>query len=436
MKLVAKATTGSGEGIAVPDNLRDAIRRWYGGTGNRDDEMISVAMVQQARRHRQWLACDCRDSDTPPPLISPSLLTSAETYYLRRLVGGARSTHDRDCTFFRQQVMSAAPAILANTKPIDPAPGYFAVLKPEPEKLAQKPDEQLPNRKRIIAIPKLARMLWSLLDGAGVNRHVSSADLDAASITQQFARVMRAARLLEVAPKVSHDQVLHTHAGAFHSRRVFAQLRDAARRWPVAHAPQAFMLLYAHHIEGQAVHVASGDPVFLETEVMSPRTRLNPVAGPFLVLIVVGGHPDVHGYAAIRGYAQPILSARHFIPVATNSQRSVADALVTMVDKAAGQARQVSLTRPLFDFPTRHGLIRPDFIVESSDSMTGEARTSSVMVEETAPMPTRELSDALKLYAPLVITDAVAARSGKLIRRLQSVHSDRQNEHPDNGAVG
>ena len=57
------------------------------------------------------------------------------------------------------------------------------------------------------------------------------------------------------------------------------------------------MLLYAHHIEGQAVHVASGDPVYLETAVMSPRTRLNPVAG----LIVVGGHLDVHGYA------QPIL---------------------------------------------------------------------------------------------------------------------------------
>ena len=104
-----------------------------------------------------------------------------------------------------------------------------------------------------------------------------------------------------------------------------------------------------------------------------------------------------------------------------------------MVDKAAGQAKQVTLTRPLFDFPTSHGLIRPDFIVESSDSMTGEARTSSVMVEETAPMPTRALDDALKLYAPLVLTDAAAARSGKLIRRLQSLHNQTPFNATSNG---
>src|SRR3546814_6087589 len=53
----------------------------------------------------------------------------------------------------------------------DPPMGYFEVLRPAPEKLAQKPEEDSSNdRTRQGSVPRLARLLWRLLHISGLNR--------------------------------------------------------------------------------------------------------------------------------------------------------------------------------------------------------------------------------------------------------------------------
>ena len=424
MKLVPKGSSGSGQGGSLlPDPMTSALVRWYTGKGSKNDEAVSVALVQNARRTRLWLACDCRSDSPVRPVISPALLTSAETYYLRRLTGRQRAQHDALCPFHRAQVMSEPATREAKPKPIEAPAGYFAVLKPEPEKLAQKPDDDIAERVRSASIPKLARLLWFLMERAGTN-HVRFDKPDVAhSISDQFKQLKHAATTIEIAPRITLDRAFHTHGAPYHSGALYARLRASAAHWPKAHAPQAFMLLYAHDIDGETVHLASGEPIVLATRVQSPRSRANPVSGPFLVLIVVGEHPDIQGYAAIRGYAQPVHSGHHFVPVDTNSQRSVVDTLIAIGHQISESGAQCELIRPLFDFPTPAGLIRPDLMIDMSDPSTGEMRRLLIMVQESTATRPREIADALADYAPVIRTDAVGARNGRLAAAIKQAHS-------------
>ena len=173
MWLVPRHSRGLSLRTDVPIVVRDALVRWYEGEGTDADHRASVTMVVKARTHGQWIACDCLGGETPPPLMSPSYLSEAETYYLRRLTSTRqkRPEHLTDCPFYREQApqrfrekRSAIPST------IDEPHGLFNAHRLAPEKLAAMPDDSEPDdRTRGVAIPRLARLLWLLMEMAHVN---------------------------------------------------------------------------------------------------------------------------------------------------------------------------------------------------------------------------------------------------------------------------
>ena len=145
MWLVPRHSRGLSLRTDVPVVVRDALVRWYEGEGTDADHRASVTMVVKARTHGQWIACDCLGGETPPPLMSPSYLSEAETYYLRRLTSTRqkRPEHLTDCPFYREQApqrfrekRSAIPST------IDEPHGLFNAHRLAPEKLAAMPDEE------------------------------------------------------------------------------------------------------------------------------------------------------------------------------------------------------------------------------------------------------------------------------------------------------
>lgn len=150
-----------GRRIPLPDLVRSALVRWYMGEGSRGDEEAGIALVQQARIGAKWIACDCLGPDTRPPVLTPAFLSEAETYYLRRLTGADRPEHRPQCPFFREQATNRISEIRTPHSPADPPEGYFEVLRPAPEKLAQKPQaDSIDDRTRNATVPRLARLLW------------------------------------------------------------------------------------------------------------------------------------------------------------------------------------------------------------------------------------------------------------------------------------
>jgi hypothetical protein len=367
--------------IPLPAPVTDALVRWYIGAGSRQDEEAAIMLVQQARIGERWIACGCRGADEEPAILTPAYLSEAETYYLRRLTGAGRPEHRADCPFFREQATNRISEVRALHTPSDPPEGLFEVLKPAPENLAQRPEEDSSDdRTRHASIPRLARLLWRLMSLAGICRIPPPSEEQALpSIGGEFKRLSAAAGKIEIAPGMELARAFWTHGDALHSRRAYASLRALAQNWPQGHAPQAFLSVFATSIKGSTIELAGADPIRIANRVQSPSIRANVVKGPYLVLIVIGEYPEAKGYAPLRAYAQPIYSGQRFVAVETEFERKVLRELIEFRRSADHQGIDVTIDKPLFDQLTPAGPCRPDFVVHAVLRITGEVRT--VIVE-------------------------------------------------------
>lgn len=370
--------------IKLPAPVRDALVRWYTGNGSRADEEAGIVLVQQARIGRKWLACDCLGAGAAQPILTPAFLSEAETYYLRRLTGADRPEHEPDCPFFRDQATNRITSPRGLQAPADPPGGFFEALRPAPEKLAQRPKEEaIDDRTRQASVPRMARLLWRLIDVAGLNRCPPPiTEHDQRSILQEFRTLSAVTAAITLAPGIELQRAFWTHADALHSRRIYSNLRALAGQWPRGHAPQGFLALFAHRIRGSTIYVADGAPVVLANRVQSPSTEKNPISGPYLVLIVVGEYPETRGFAPLRGYAQPILSGQRFIPVDSASERETLKTLIALRGPFARRGIDLFIEKPVFDILTPLGPCRPSFLVEARTPETGECRSLALQIFE------------------------------------------------------
>lgn len=375
MWLIDRHSNGHGtRRIALPAPVKEALVRWYVGAGSQHDEEAGIMLVQQARIGEKWIACDCLPAEQAPPILTPAFLSEAETYYVRRLTGSKRPEHRPDCPFFRDQATNRISEVRTSASPADPPTGYFEVLRPAPEKLAQKPvEDSSDDRTRHASVPRLARLLWRLLSISGLNRCLPLCEETTDhSISVEFKKLAQAAERVEIAPGVELSRAFWTHARALHSKRVYAGLRELAGRWPRGHAPQAFLALFANEVRGATITVAGSEPVILVNRVQSPSVRGNPIRGPYLVLVVAGEYPEAHGYAPLRGYAQPIFAGNRFVPVDSEFERSVLRELLQARPAFARRGVEIAIEKPVFDLMTDLGPCRPDFLLEARSISTGE----------------------------------------------------------------
>ena len=381
MWLIDRRSAGVGSTrIPLPEPLRAALVRWYVGDGSRHDEDAGITLIQQARIGAKWIACDCLGSDCSPPVLTPAFLSEAETYYLRRLTSAKRPEHRANCPFFRDQVTNRITQTRSALTPADPPVGFFEVLRPAPEKLAQRPDnDATDDRTRNASVPRLARLLWHLLRNAGLNLVPPAAEeAIERTITQEFRALSAAASKMEIAPGIELGRALWTHGQALHSKRAYAGVRALARRWPRGHAPQGFLTIFAHEFKGATVHAAGCEPILIANRVQSPSVRGNPVQGPYLVIVVLGEYPETRGYAPLRAYAQPIFSGNRFIPVESDFERTVLRALLEARRRFDRQGIDLVIEKPVFDILAPLGSCRPDFLLEARSRVTGEIRQTIV----------------------------------------------------------
>jgi hypothetical protein len=376
-------------------------------------------LVQQARIGAKWIACDCLAQDQPPPVLTPAFLSEAETYYLRRLTGAHRPEHRPDCPFFRDQVTNRLSEVRSGDASADPAPGYFEVLRPAPEKLAQRPDgDPSDDRTRQASVPRLARLLWRLLDVSSVTRIAPTlANEEGPSIRHEFDALTRSAGKIEIAPGIELARAFWTHSHSLRSRQAYAALRNLARIWPRGHAPQGFLALFSPHFQGHEVVVADGEPISIVNRVQSPSMRDNAIKGPYLVIIVVGEYPERHGYAPLRAYAQPIYSGQRFVPVWSEFDRMVLRQVFASQRALTVGGVDLFIERPIFDVLTPLGPCRPDVLIEGRSRETGEVRSFVLDFGGEGPASAQEAREArLGQFAPVlrfskddVVSDRIAA---------------------------
>lgn len=424
MWLIPRDTNGrSSDRIPLPQQLRAALTRWYSGDGSQRDQQAGVTLMKNARIGDKWIACGCLGADTNPPILTPALLSEAETYYLRRLTGAKRPEHRPDCPFFRDQVTHKTITINSPATPVERPSGFFEVLRPAPDRLSQRPEEESEgDRIRNKPTPRLARLLWRLMDNAGSNSVAPLSIVTDHSIASEFASIGRITTKMEIAPGIELARAFWTHPRPLQSNMVYATLRRLAADWPKTHAPQGFVLLYAPSIDGNEVHVPNSDPVEVRTPIQGPSIHGKRVKGPFLVIIVAGDTPERRGYAPLRAYAQPIYSGRMFVPVDSDYERSVMRAILDCQRHLHSRDVDMAIQKPLFDSMTPDGPCRPDFMIEARSNQTGEIRT---IVVEAMGFDTEEYEAAkavthprMKHLGDLVTLNSIEIDNGTAVSKL------------------
>ena len=372
MWLVAKDTTGKTGRVAISDELKAALVRWYTGRGSEADHRACVSLVSTARENHKWIACDCLGAERPPPLMSAAYLSFQETYYLRRLT--SRPGHDSGCPFHLPQ---APPRIRETVKDslyaIGLPKGLFSAHQKAPEKLAQRPEDIEPDdRSRGVAIPRLGKLLWLLLERAGSNilRELPPSGRRAGSISEEMRHLKSAAQGLDIAPGIRLSDHLYTNAIDYEKRRVHARLRAAAETWPPEFAPQAFLLLEASEVTSSEVVTGLGT-VEIRNRIQHTGIIRAEVEPPFLVLAVVGEHSRREGYLALRAYAQPVFSGNQFVPAEREHDRDVLRALQQAQYELRRLGVRMAVKKVLFDITLAAGSARPDFLVALLDEHSG-----------------------------------------------------------------
>lgn len=407
--------------IIVPPLLVQALVRWYSGKGLRADEEAGIMLVQQARIGGKWIACACKGPMAPPPILTPAYLCEAETYYLRRLTARNRPEHETGCPFFRDQATNRITQTGRAPGSAAPPSAYFAALRPAPEKLAQRPaNGPIDDRTRQLPTPRLARLLWRLIDLAGVNHCHAHRCAAPPSISNAFNALISVTRNIEIAPGIELARAFFTHPQSLRKGHVFSRLQAMEKDWPSGHAPQAFLALFAQHIQGTTLYVADGPPLTIANRIQSPSTGDNRIGGPYLVLILVGQYPETHGYAALRGYAQPIYSGQRFVPVDTAFARDVMRALLALRAPLDRHGIDLHLEKPLFDILTPLGPCRPDLLLEARSRRNGQCRQFAVDIDgqDMHPILRTEHRDQAARIAPVLTISPPDLDQSRLMQRL------------------
>lgn len=424
MKLIPRGTNGkSGDFSVISKSLRNHLIRWYTAIGNEADHKLAVNLVHNAKQDEQWIACDCLGDAARPPLLSPAYLSLAGTFYLRRLTNDERPEHHEECPFFRDQTPYRSREKTSEVTPHKRPDGYFEILKPEIMKLAQVPDKVEPDdRARRAAVPRLAKLLWTLIDKAELNQSYGDQNIaGAVGVSDKLRRLLADASAgIEIAPGVPLNQHLHVEFDDPQAdlNRLYAGLRKSEVLWPDKHAPQAFAITGATGVKGHKIMTANGADLRIKNRVIKPTIYGTSTEPPFLVIILIGIYSPKIGLAPIRAYAQPIAGKADFIPVDSPLERKTATTLAWFKDKLAAQGTLLDYSKPVFDIKTKAGLCRPDFIVSYINSATG---TRKKFILETMGYDTEDYIAAkyqaiekMQLIAPTYTVTRDQLASGKL----------------------
>lgn len=424
MKLIPRGTNGkSGDFSVISSSMRDHLICWYTAAGNEADHKIAVNLVHNAKQDEQWIACDCLGSASQQPLLSPAYLSLGGTFYLRRLTNDERPEHHQHCPFYRDQSPFRSREKTSEVTLHKRPDGYFEILKPEIMKLAQAPDNVEPDdRARRAAVPRLAKLLWTLIDKAELNQSYSEQNIAGAiDVSGKLRRLLADASVgIEIAPDVPLNRHLHVELDdtEIDLNRIYAGLRQSEAVWPDNHAPQAFIITRATGVKGHKIMLPNGSDLEIKNRVIKPTIYGTSTAPPFLVIILIGIYSPKIGLAPIRAYAQPMAGKAYFIPVDSELERKTANTLAWFKEKLADQGTVLDYSKPVFDIKTKAGLCRPDFIISYMNSATG---TRKKFILETMGYDTDDYIAAkslaiekMKLIAPTYTVTHDQLATGKL----------------------
>ncbi|MEM9569134.1 MAG: hypothetical protein AAF974_12595, partial [Cyanobacteria bacterium P01_E01_bin.34] len=359
-----------------------------------------VARILKTLRERHlWLACECqtshqsehRPSHLPShaPILCPVQLdTWGRRYSFRRI--RRTNPHHPTCIFHaptrladhfsfeRSDVNTAKPSPGISSETATSAPSTrtaslqplsrrtsFAIDLREASELTlamsstASTTDCLPFRSRPKSRPRLARMLFTLLEEAQLHVVRPGWWRQRNLGWQQLHALERTRRYIVNRIPLKHYLTTQPTAIASGCRQLEALARDDGNDWPPHVKPQAFFAGIATEVDRERYWVqllGQTEGLSVEDEPVCFVPPGGRASGPFWVFMHVGGslvHPGT--YCLRQAYVHPVFSSALLVPVDSHAERQTLDVLLAVQRLLYEQGYAIAIAKPLHDFRTESG---------------------------------------------------------------------------------
>lgn len=375
MKLVRKKNPQGGHLRWLEPDEDAAVKAFYSARSplNAGELALAGEVLQEMRRKDVWLQCDCIPGDTPA-MNSANMIRDTGTLFL----AGFRHEHAPSCPMHRpfsgeEGTNRTGTRTTAGSKRIS----YRDFLPPDESgskiRAPGRPDVQADDRTRRTRRPRIARLLLTLLEDAGLNRlavlhplpgrsvRASIDTLSHVAAEQEFARGRRLSEIVRFQPGL----------GDAGKEQLMRQLELPDLHWPAGKTRMFFQIFMSDQVTRDEVvfRWPDGERTFLPERGVSINGEAQEGARPPYWVILAFCRGPEGTVICSEGYAHALFRRGCPVPVDSGLERSTLDGLVTVAGWMAKkpEAPALSLEKPLFDIGVEidgeKGFVLPDFMV-------------------------------------------------------------------------
>ncbi|EHB8393725.1 hypothetical protein JVY96_004496, partial [Salmonella enterica] len=251
-----------------------------------------------------------------------------------------------------------------------------------------RPEPQGDDRTRRTRRPRIARLLLSLIEDAGLNQLATLSPLPSRSIrdslndlqivtqSQEFIRGRRLSEIVRFQPGM----------GAYAQEQLMKELERPDTHWPAGRTRMFFQIFMSDHVSRDEVafHWSDGGRVFRPERGVSINGESQEGGRPPYWVILSFRRGDDGKIICSEGYAHALFHKGCPVPVDSELERGTLKSLSTVAKWLSNKpdAPKLSLVKPLFDIEictdSENGYVLPDFIVMATMK---DGKGSKVVIE-------------------------------------------------------
>ncbi|MBK0018849.1 MULTISPECIES: hypothetical protein [Kosakonia] len=378
MKLVRKKAPRGGLIRWLDEDEENALKNVSGrriSTG-RDQYELAEKILLEMRQREAWLQCDCVQGDSPA-MNSANLMQDTGTLFL----AGFNHEHAPDCAMFRPfrgdtDATSYGTRKTAGSKRIS----YRSFLPPDDSetkiKSPGRPVTSAGDRTRRTRRSRIARLLLSLIEDAGLNRLATLHPLPVTGVMEsinalravteniEFTRDRRLSEIVRFSPAISENG----------KEKLMQELERPDIHWPAGKTRMFFQIFMSDQVTRDEVSFCwpGGELPFRPERGVSINGEAQDGARPPYWVILAFRRGMDGRVICSEGYAHALFHRGCPVPVDSGLERTTIESLAEVAGWVAKKpdAPVLSLEKPLFDLEVtlngEKGFVLPDFIVTAS----------------------------------------------------------------------
>ncbi|NWJ82435.1 hypothetical protein HX884_23000 [Enterobacter sp. SECR19-1250] len=375
MKLVRKKAPRGGLIRWLTGDEETAVKNISGrrASSGREEYLLAAEVLREMRQREAWLQCDCVPGDSPA-MNSANLMQDTGTLFL----AGFNHEHAPDCPMYRpfsgdSGATSSGTRKTAGSRRIS----YRDFLPPDdaettiraPGRTAAQADDRTRRTRR----SRIARLLLSLIDDAGLNKLDILHPLPSRSVMESVNALRTVTENTEFIRGRHLSEIVRFQPGLTENGReqLMKGLERPDAHWPSGKTRMFFQIFMSDQVtrDDAVFRWSGGELPFRPERGVSINGEAQDGARPPYWVILAFRRGMEGTVICSEGYAHALFRRGCPVPVDSGLERATLESLSDVAGWLARKpdAPTLSVEKPLFDIEVNtdgeKGFVLPDFIV-------------------------------------------------------------------------